>query len=254
MRIFTHFSAVFRGKIAVAKTFDVSYNARSMSEKIFALKKTFPILLGYLAIGMAFGLIMQNVGYPWYLVLIMSVLIFAGAAQYAAAGMFAAGAGFLDIALATFLINSRHLVYGLSLIGKYKDTQPYTLYLIFGLTDETYGLMTTTEIPPELSRKKTYFYITLFDQSYWIIGGLVGFFLGRMIPFDFAGVDFALTSLFVVLLIEQWKNCPEKRPFAIAAVCSVAAIIFAGPQQMLIVAFVLSIALLLLFRRRIDNA
>jgi 4-azaleucine resistance transporter AzlC len=225
-----------------------------MNEKLFALKKTFPILLGYLSIGMAFGLIVQNAGYPWYLMLVMSLLIFAGAGQYAAIGMFASGTGYIDIALATFLINSRHLVYGLSLVDKYKNTQPYTWYMIFGLTDETYGLATTTTIPPELSRKKTYFYITLFDHCYWILGGLIGFFLGSVIPFDFAGIDFALTALFVVLLIEQWKNCSEKRPFAIAAICSVAAIIFVGSQQMLIAAFVSSILLLLFFRRNIDHA
>ncbi len=223
-----------------------------MNEKLFALQKTFPIFLGYLAIGTAFGLIIQNIGYPWYLVLIMSVLIYAGAGQYAAASLFAAGAGYFDIAVAILLINSRHMVYGLSLIEQFKKTGPYTPYLIFGLTDETYGLLTSTTIPSNLSRVKVYYYITLFDQIYWVIGGLIGYFLGAVIPFDFAGIDFALTALFVVLLIEQWKNCSNKRPFLIAALCSVAAIIIAGPQQMLITSFICSIAILLLMRRVMD--
>ncbi|MDR2883609.1 MAG: AzlC family ABC transporter permease [Deferribacteraceae bacterium] len=220
-----------------------------MSEKYFAFKVTIPILLGYLAIGCAFGLIVQTAAYPWYTVLFTSILIFAGAAQYALAGMFVTGASFLDVAIAVFLINSRHLVYGLSVLDKFKGTMPYTPYLIFGLTDETFGVLSTVQIPPECDRAKTYFYITLFDHSYWILGGLIGFFLGSLIPFDFAGVDFALTSLFVVLLVEQWKHCNDKAPFAIAAICSIIAIVVVGSKNMLIVSFLLSLVGLLLLRR-----
>lgn len=224
-----------------------------MTEKLFALKTTIPILLGYLAIGFAFGLIIQNAGYGWYIVILTSALIYAGAGQYALAGMFATGAGFLEVAVTTFLINSRHMVYGLSLLEPFKGTSPYTPYLIFGLTDETYGVLTTIKIPPTLDRAKTYFYITLFDHIYWIAGGVIGFFVGAAVPFDFVGVDFALTALFVVLLIEQWKNCPSKLPFTIAAVSAIAAIILAGPKHMLIVSFLIAITFLILLRKRMER-
>ena len=223
-----------------------------MNEKVFALKTTVPILLGYLAIGFAFGLIVQDAGYGWYIVVLSSILVFAGAAQYALAGMFVAGAGILDIAIAVFLINSRHMVYGLSLIDKFRSTKPYTPYLIFGLTDETYGVLTTVKVPENLSKKKTYFYITLFDQLYWILGGVIGFFVGVAVPFDFTGVDFALTALFVVLLIEQWRNCAEKLPFALAGICAVVAVLLVGPKHMLIVSFVASIVMLILFSKRVQ--
>jgi 4-azaleucine resistance transporter AzlC len=224
--------------------------ARS-TERAFAFKTTIPILLGYLAIGFAFGLIVQSAGYGWYIALLASVLIYAGAGQYALAGMFTTGASLPDIAMAIFLINSRHMVYGLSLLDKFKNTAPYTPYMIFGLTDETYGVLTTVKVPEHLDKKKSYFLITLFDQLYWIIGGLIGFFAGVIIPFDFAGVDFALTALFVVLLIEQWRNCAEKLPFAIAGVCAVAAVLIVGPKNMLIASFVAAIVLLLVFRRQV---
>ena len=224
-----------------------------MSEKVFAFKTTVPIMLGYFAIGCAFGLIVQNIGYPWYVVFLMSLLIYAGAGQYAMAGMFAAGAGYLDIAVAIFLINSRHMVYGLSLLEKFKGTMPYTPYLIFGLTDETYGVLTTTKLPAGIDKAKSYLWITLFDHSYWIIGGIVGFFIGTAIPFDFKGVDFALTSLFTVLLIEQWKSCRKKRPFFLAGFCAAAALITAGSNNMLIVSFVMSLTGIVLIRRWIEK-
>lgn len=223
-----------------------------MSEKSFAAKTTIPILLGYSTIGCAFGLIVHNCGYPWYVVLLTSVLIYAGAAQYAIAGMFAAGAGYLDIAIAMFLINSRHMVYGFSILEKFKGTKPYTPYLIFGLTDETFGVLSTVSVPPALDRPKTYFYITLLDQLYWIFGGLAGYFIGAAIPFDFAGVDFALTSLFTVLLVEQWKHCANKLPFLIAAVCAAIALLVAGPRHMLILSFALAAAGIMILRKRVE--
>jgi 4-azaleucine resistance transporter AzlC len=207
----------------------------------FAFKTALPVMLGYLAIGSAFGLIMQNINYPLYLALFMSIVIYAGAGQYAAAGMFAAAAGYMEIALTIFLINSRHMVYGFSMLDKFRNSIPYTPYLIFGLTDETFGLLSTIKSPPELSRVKAYFYITLFNQLSWVAGSAAGFIIGKAIPFDFKGVEFALTALFVVLLLEQWKNRSENAPFIIAALSAVIAILIFGAKNMLIAAFVLSV-------------
>ena len=224
-----------------------------MSEKLFAFKITIPVMLGYLAIGCAFGLIIHNAGYQWYVVLLMSLLVYAGAGQYAMAGMFAAGAGHLDMAVAIFLINFRHMVYGLSLLEKFKGCMPYTPYLIFGLTDETYGVLTTLKIPDGLDKAKTYFLTTLFDHSYWIAGGIIGFFIGTAIPFNFQGIDFALTSLFTVLLVEQWDNCLRKSPFILAGCCSIAALFIVGHDDMLLVSFIMSLIGIMLIRRWVEN-
>lgn len=198
-------------------------------------------MLGYIAIGSAFGLIMQNIGYPIILTLFMSVVIYAGAGQYAAAGLFAAAAGYLEIALTIFLINSRHIVYGFSMRDKFNNTAPYTPYLIFGLTDETFGLLSTIKTPTDLPTARVYFYITLFNQLSWVAGSVAGFIAGKVIPFDFRGAEFALTALFVVLLLEQWKNRSENAPFIIAAVSAALALLIFGAENMLIAAFVLSL-------------
>jgi 4-azaleucine resistance transporter AzlC len=214
-----------------------------MSKKtlLFAFKTTIPVMLGYLAIGSAFGLIIQNTGYPFYLALLMSVIIYAGAGQYAAAGLFASGAGYAEIALATFLINSRHMVYGFSMLDRFRNSFPHTPYLIFGLTDETFGLLSTSKIPPELPQARVYFYITLFNQIAWVAGSMAGFFAGEALPFDFEGVEFALTALFVVLLLEQWDNRRENAPFIIALIAAVSALALFGAANMLVSAFALSI-------------
>ncbi|MDR2401396.1 MAG: AzlC family ABC transporter permease [Deferribacteraceae bacterium] len=208
---------------------------------IFALKTSLPVILGYLAIGSAFGLIIQNNSYPISLAIFMSILIYAGAGQYAAAGLFAAGSGYAEAALTVFLINSRHMIYGFSMRDKFQNALPYTPYLIFGLTDETFGLLSAAKIPPELPRARVYFYITLFNQISWVLGTVAGFYIGEVIPFDFRGVEFALTALFVVLLMEQWKNRRDNSPFIIALVSTALAFLIFGAKNMLIAAFPLSI-------------
>lgn len=211
---------------------------------------TIPVLLGYLAIGIAFGLLVEHSGYPWYLALMMSLLIYAGAGQYVGIGLLAAGAGIVEIAAVTLLINSRHMVYGLSLIKPFKEAKPFTPYLIFALTDETYALMTSMEVPEGVDKPRFYFYLAALNQSYWVTGGIIGYFLGHFLPFSTEGLGFALTALFVVLLMEQWKVCRVKLPFFIALVCGVAALMLLGPGNMLIGSIFASMAILLLGKGR----
>ncbi|MBQ1997953.1 MAG: AzlC family ABC transporter permease, partial [Spirochaetales bacterium] len=146
------------------------------SNKCFkeAFKSTIPVLLGYMAIGIAFGLLLTNAGYHWLLALFMSIVIYAGAGQYIAVSMFAQNAGFAEIALVTLLVNARHMVYGLSLLDKFRDTKPVTPYLIFALTDETYSILCGDDIPKGTDRHWYSFFVSLFNQCYWILGCVLG--------------------------------------------------------------------------------
>ena len=141
---------------------------------------TVPVLLGYTAIGIAFGLLTVSFGFPWWVVVIMSSLIYAGAGQYIGIELLATGAGIPEMALVTLLVNARHMVYGLSLQQKFIGTGPYKPYLIFALTDETYALLTTVTPPADADRPRFYFFIALLDHSYWILAGMAGFFLGNL--------------------------------------------------------------------------
>jgi len=223
-------------------------NKLKSNEFRFAFITTIPVLLGYLAIGLAFGLLLSKAGYHWLLALIMSVVIYAGAGQYLAVGFFIVNASFVEIAIVTFLVNSRHMVYGLSLLQKFSQARFYKPYMIFSLTDETYALITTSNVPEDLDRVKVYFFIGLLDHFYWIMGGVIGAVLGSLINFNTKGLDFALTALFVVLLIEQFRNCKNKIPFVIAFVCGILSLVFIK-SNMLIISIVASIFILILFNK-----
>lgn len=218
-----------------------------------ALNISIPVMMGYIVLGFAFGLLLVSFDYDWYLAPIMSVFIYAGALQFLAVGFFNAKLGLIDIAIATIFVNIRQSFYGLSLLKKFKHTDKFKKYLIFGLTDETYGLLTTVKEDKRLSKKHFYFFLTALNQSYWIIGSTLGAIIGSNIQFDTNGVEFSLTALFVVLCIEQYKNLKNPIPFIIGGFASIIALISVPSDKMLIVSIVLSLVLLLFFEKRIEN-
>ena len=218
-----------------------------------SLRLTLPVFFGYIAIGIPFGLMITQAGYPWYLAPIMSIIMYAGAGQYAAVGLFASGASLPAIALTTLAVNIRHIVYGLSLSEKFADTGKYKPYLIFALTDETYALLTSAALPPTASKGQWYASIAALNQSYWVLGSLLGALLGVWIPFTLKGVDFALTLLFIVLLIDQLKASKNPWPPLIGVFAGLAALIAFGPDKMLVTSLALGMTLLVLLRKPIEK-
>ena len=195
--------------------------------------------------GIAFGLLLQSIGYGPIWALLMSLFIYAGSAQFLAVELLAAGATLTHIALLTFLLNFRHLFYGLSMIEKYRGTGIGKIYLIFGLTDETYALLTGYKTPEGLSDKSYFFAVTLMNHLYWILGSVIGSVAGSIIPFDLTGIDFAMTALFAVLVVEQWKTNKNHIPAISGFVITVAALFIFGADNFLIPALiVMSVALL----------
>jgi len=212
-----------------------------------ALKTTLPIFFGYLPLGIAFGLLFQELGYPWYFATLMGIFIYAGAAQFMAIGLLAANAGFVEIAIATFFLNSRHLFYGLALLNNFGEWGLRKFYLIFGLTDEVYSLMTTIEVPDGHDKPRFYFFMTLLSQSYWVLGCTIGAWAGTQLVFNTKGMEFAATALFTVLLIEQWIKVRKPLPFVIALIASaIALLLFA--QHMLLFAIALSLIMMMVLR------
>ena len=182
-----------------------------------ALRTTIPVFLGYISCGIAFGLITINAGYPWWLAPAMGILMFAGAGQFFAIPLFAAGTPIPLILATELLLNIRHIVYGLPLINQFKECRRSKPYLIYALTDETFSILTTTNVPPGVKPEEYYCTVSILDQAYWVGGSLIGAVAGAMIHFDFTGVDFALTALFAVLSIDQIQKFVRERKNRVTA-------------------------------------
>ena len=220
----------------------------------WAFKAGIPVLLGYTSIGFAFGLVLVGSGLPWWLSPLMALVVYAGAAQFMGVGMLAARAGVPEIALLTLLMNARHAVYGLSVLDRYRGAGLRKLYLIFGLTDETYGLVTTIAPPEGADPGGYYFALTMMNQFWWLSGCTAGALVGKALPFDTSGLDFAMTALFVVLLVEQSRVVRRPEPYVLAAIAGICTYLAIGPGNFIVVATMLASILLLLFRARLEPA
>lgn len=210
-----------------------------------AFKTTIPVFLGYIPLGMAFGFLLDGAGYHWGYAFLMSLFIYAGSGQFLAVALLAAGAGLMEFVVATLLLNLRHSFYGLSLLDKFSDVGRVKPYLIFALTDETYALLTTTDVPSGGSKSKFYFYISAFDHLYWIIGSILGAVLGSLLNLNLEGMSFVLTALFVVLTIEQYFSSEAHFPFMAAIGAGALSLVLFSPDNMLLASIILGTLILI---------
>lgn len=188
-----------------------------------AFKASIPVMMGYIVLGMAFGMLLESKGYHFIYALLMSVFIYAGSMQFVAIELLTSGATLINAAIMTLLINARHLVYGLSMIKKFDDMGALKPYMIFSLTDETYSLLVGSKVPEDCDEKYYLFFISFFDQCYWVLGSLIGSLIGSLLTINTTGLDFAMTALFVVIVLEQFltssKHIYTYLGFGISIIC-----------------------------------
>ena len=213
----------------------------------YALGKTIPIMFSYLFLSMAFGIMMNQAGFPFYWAYLVSLTVYTGAFQFVIISFLSAGAGITTIALTALAMNCRHMFYGVTFLKEFKSMGKRYPYMIFSLTDETYALYCSLEYPKELDHHQVMFDIAWLSCVYWLIGTLVGALLGQIIPFDFEGVDFCMTALFVTILIDQWKKTEDHAPAVIGGVSAVVFLLIFGAARFMLPSLMVTTALLLIF-------
>lgn len=218
----------------------------------FAFVKTIPVLLGYLVLGAAFGVVLERAGYgaPW--ALLSSAVIYAGSAQFVMAELLVSGAGLLTVLVMMLLLNSRHFFYGLTFVEAFRGTKARP-YLIFSLTDETYSLLCALKTPPGMDEKRAMLLISLLNQCYWVLGSGLGALLGELLPFDLTGIDFAMTALFTVILVDQLREAGNRLPALIGGGCSVLFLLLLGPDAFLLPSLILTVTLLVAGRGLVER-
>lgn len=210
---------------------------------------TIPVMMGYLVLGVAFGLLLQNGGYHWLWATLASLVVYAGSMQFVLVGLLTQQAPLLTVAITTLLVNSRHLFYGLSFIERFKAMGRRGLYMVFSLTDETYALLCSVD---ERASDTLIFTIAILNQAYWVIGSTLGALAGSYITISLEGIEFAMTALFTTILVEQLLERKNRIPALIGFVCAAGALAWLGPAQFLLPALGVTVVLLLLLRPRLE--
>jgi 4-azaleucine resistance transporter AzlC len=214
-----------------------------------AFLDTVPVMTGYVFLGFGFGILMHQCGFGVLWSCAMSLLIYAGSMQYVAVSLLTSGAGLLVTAMTTFVVNARHLFYGISMVDTYKGTGRKKPYLIFGLTDETYSLVSRDTLPEGVSKTGYCFWVTLFDHGYWVFGTLLGALAGKILPVNLEGIEFALTALFVTIFVEQWLSTKKHAPAIIGVAATALCLMLFGRDVFLIPSMVIIAGSLTMMRK-----
>ena len=209
----------------------------SAAPPISVLSLSIPVAMGYVPLGAVYGFLAVQAGLDGWVTLAASVLVFAGAAQFMMVGMLAAGLPVAAIALATFVVNLRHVFYGLSLLNRLPTQRWARWYLVFGLTDETYSVLTTL---PEGTSTRQMVAVALINQGWWVLGSCLGALIGAQAQIGLQGLDFVLAALFAVLAVEQWRAAHTPAALWVALI-SYALAQAALPQHALMLAMSLSV-------------
>ena len=225
---------------------------RSKTVKL-AFLKSLPVMAGYIVLGVGFGILLRKAGYGALWAFAMSTLIYGGSMQYVGVDLIAGGASIITTAITTFMVNARHLFYSISMLRVYKNSGKYKPYLIYSITDETYSLLCDGKTPegtdPELYR----FLVSLFDHSFWIIGGVLGNLLGAVLPFSSAGIEFSMTALFIAAFVEQWISSGDHIPAITGVLSTLICLLIFGAENFLIPSMLLITFVLTLLRGRLEG-
>lgn len=210
---------------------------------------TIPVLAGYLFLGIAFGILVTAKGHPIWLPILMSVLIYSGALEFASIPLLSTAFEPFSAFVMGLMISARHLFYGIPMLKKYQNAGKAKPFLIFALTDETFSIISTIEPPRDVATIPFYTTISFLDYLYWVLGTAIGALFGKLINFDTTGIDFALTALFIVLFLEQIKNREGLISGLTGLIASAVVLMIAGSEKMVIISMGVILLALILEKR-----
>ena len=214
-----------------------------------AFVKSIPIFCSYVFVSMAYGMMMASAGFPWYDSLLVSLTVYTGAFQFVLIKFISSGASLITIALTALLMNSRQSFYSITFLKEFKQMGRRKLYMIHTMTDETYAVNCTLDLPKK-EKEDTMFLVALFSRCYWIVGSVLGGILGQIIPFDLTGLDFCMTALFLIIFIDQWEKAEKHTPALTGLGTGVICLLIFGENRFMLPALLIVSALLLLFQRK----
>lgn len=203
-----------------------------------AFPHTIPVFTGYLVLGISYGVLMTTSGFPFWIPMVTSLTIFAGSMEFVLVNLLLSGFDLLQAFLMTLLINARHLFYGIAMLDKYRGMGLKKLYLIFGLTDETFSINCSMEPPEGVDRGWFCLLVTLLDHSYWFLGATLGGLFGSVLHFNTEGLDFVMTAMFVVIFLEQWQKDTNHLSALIGLVLPIVCLMIFGAESFMIPAMI----------------
>ena len=206
--------------------------------------------MGYFPLGVAFGVLAKSMGVSAFIAVALSTLAYGGAAQFMMLSLFSAGTGLVEVFIVSYLVNLRHTFYGLALLKEYKDLK-FRLFNIATLTDETFAIFKALKIADAAERSYVFTRLNLLSWLYWAAGTAVGCLAGELIRVDMSGLEFSLTALFIVIVMEMFKNDKNYKVLGAACFFGVAGVALIPAKAMLVGSMALCFIFILVFKDKL---
>lgn len=220
---------------------------------IYSFHRSIPIMLGFFPLGVAFGILMHSAGYNALWTGASGVIVLSGSLQFLMVSFLKGGVPVLTIAVLSLLMSSRHMFYGIGFIEKFRSFHKASKwFLIYSLADENFSLHCAYK-PQEGVKEEAAFVITAaLVVTYWIAFTMLGALIGGLIPFSTEGIDFSMTALFMVILLDQLREAKSKLPLVTAVISAVVSLLLFGAESFILPSLLLTMAALCLLQGKIE--
>ena len=218
-----------------------------------AFRASLPIMAGYGFLGVTYGIYMHELGFSFVYPMLLAVTVYAGSAEFLVGNMLLGSFNPMQTLLMILMVNARHLFYGLSMLDRYRGLGWKKFFLIFGMSDETFALTSTAQVPQGADRGWYLLWITWLDELYWVIGATVGGLIGPFLKFDLRGLDFVLTAMFTAIFVDNWlrerSHVSSVSGLVICGLC----LAVCGADSFIIPSMAVMLIFLTLMRGRLDR-
>lgn len=218
-----------------------------MDIKKRAFKLAMPVMLSYLFMSLAYGLMMQQAHLGWYYSILASVLIYTGAFQYVLVGLISASTPIMTILITALFMNARLFFYGPTFAKLFQTSKHYP-YLIHSLTDETYALDVKIAESKQEKQVDLMYYVALFSQCSWLVGTLLGATIGAILPIKLEGIEFCMTAMFITIVIDQWES-HHHFPTIMSAIVALVLLGLLKSQHFMLPSLLLATLIMVLYTR-----
>lgn len=201
------------------------------------LKVTAPLMISYLPIGIAAGILLKSGGFAVWMIVLVSLFVFSGGAQFLIASALITGSPVFTITLLLFFLELRYALLGTSLSKYLRDEkQPFIFRFAFSMNDENYAVNYMKFSTDKTWSPKDALMVEYFSLLSWTVGNVIGGLLGSSIKIDLPIVHFALTAMFLYMITMQIKRRILFVPVIVSAVISVATVVLMKSTLGLIIA------------------
>lgn len=221
---------------------------------IAAFPFTLPIFAGFWFIGLAYGMYAHVSGFSFWYPVLMAIVIFGGSLEFVTIAMLLSPFAPLQTFIVAFIIQARHLFYGIAMLDKFKNMGWKKFYLIYGMGDETFAINFTAKIPETVDKGWFMFFVTFLNQLYWVSGTAMGATLGSFLDFDMTGLDFVMPAMFTTIFMEQFLQERQHYTAWIGLAAAIICLIVFGVESFMIPTLLLILAAVTVFRKPIAKA